>query len=156
MEGAMSNLGLVPIGKDQGFVPFVEYVFGNKSMGFYRNDVSRLLVLLHKMKKDGLPVLLKKMIAEGPFDPELVRRYEPLTMHCEYVWAKLLLDVRAGIDKMPFWLSALAGHEDYRNARPCKQIVVISVLCEQVESLLKRYGPDSHNTIPPPASESDS
>lgn len=152
----MSNLGLVPIGKDQGFVPFVEYVFGEKSMGFYRNDVSRLLVLLHKMKKDGLLVLLQKMLAEGPFDPELVRQYEPLTMHCEYLWAKLFLDVRAGADKMPFWLSALAGHEDHLNARPRKQIVAISALCEPIEFLLKRYGPDSHNTIPPPAAESDS
>jgi hypothetical protein len=132
-EGAMSD----PLGQD--FVLFVECVFTMKSLVFYRYDLSKLLVILLKTKN------------EGSEEPWYAQRFDPLTMHCEYLIAKMSCDVRESIHTIPSWLRSLAGHEDKAGDGKCRQIAAFAQICDEIGPLLKKYGPDSHNTLPPPA-----
>jgi len=123
----------------QDFVLFVECVFTTRSLWFYRYDLTRLLVILRKMRNEGLD--------ESCF----AQRYDPLTMHCGYMLAKMSFDVRESIRRTPYWLSALAGHEDCLDTRRMRQMAVCRQVCDEMVPLLKKYGPDSLNTLPPPA-----
>ncbi len=122
----------------QDFVLFVECVFGISSLAFYRHDVSRLLLLLRKTHD------------EAADEPWYAQQCDPLTVHCEYMMAKMSFDVRESIRKIPVWLKALAGHLDELGTGHRHQKDAFLSLCEVLTPLLKKYGPDSHDTIPPP------
>jgi len=136
-EAAMTNT----VGED--FVLFVECVFSMNSLDFYRYDVGRLLLLLRKTHD------------EAGDDPWYVQQNHPLTSHCEYMIIKMKEDIREGIKKVPFWLRALAGCEDKPGTGHCHQKDTFLSLWGELPPLLKKYGPDAHNTIPPPASSED-
>ena len=123
----------------QDFVLFVECVFNNRSLGFYRYDAIKLLIILRKTMNDGLD------------EPWFAQRYDPLTAHCDYMMAKMSCDVRESIRKIPYWLSALAGQEDTLTTGRAHQMTTFKRVCIEIGPLLKKYGPDSHNTLPPPA-----
>lgn len=126
------------VGED--FVLFVECVFGMTSLEFYRYDISRLLLLLRKTHD------------EAGDDSWYVQQNHPLTAHCEYMIIKMKEDIREGIKKVPFWLMALAGREDELGTGHRHQKDTFLSLWGVLPPLLKKYGPDSHDTIPPPAS----
>ena len=124
---------------NRDFVLFVECVFSMKSMGYYCYDLSKLLVLIRKTRD------------ETSGEPWYAQRHDPLTMHCEYMIAKMSCDVRQSIRTIPFWLRALAGHEDSPDGARCQQTAAFTRICAEIAPLLKKYGPDTRNTLAPPA-----
>lgn len=122
----------------QEFVQHVNRTFTEKSLEFYRHDLRRLLLIL------------RKTVDEESDEPWYARRYDPVSMHCEYMITKMSFDVRSDIRNIPNWLKSLAGHNDFRGNARYHQIAAFSQICGVLDPLVKKYGPDSHATLPPP------
>ncbi len=119
---------------------FVETIMYEKGFAIYRHDVSRLLVLL------------SKTLHQSPGKPWYRERYDVLGNYCHYIVVKMSFDRRETVSKrIPYWLNVLAGSYDQKGLNNNKaKINAFLGICLEVSVLLKKFGPDSVPTIPPP------
>jgi hypothetical protein len=124
----------------EDFALFVVNVFSTKSLALYRFDLEKLMFLLRKYEQEG----------ESEW---YAARLDPLTSHCSYLLAKI--SERIVDNQRPEWLEALAGFLDLPGDGHARQKAAFAKIGPEAKQLIKKYGPDSRATIPPPSDEAN-
>ncbi|MDQ7814721.1 MAG: hypothetical protein RDU25_02890 [Patescibacteria group bacterium] len=119
---------------------FVEKVMRDKCFSIYRRDVVKLLMLL------------SSTLHQVPYRPWYLERYDKLGIFCHYLAVKMSYDAHLEVSEgVPVWLNVLAGRYDCPGMNSGRNKVEAFLrLAPDVAGLLKKYGPDNVQTMPPP------